>query len=368
MSVRDRLDPADVERMFDRIAGPVRPHEPRHDGRASTSRWRALAARESGVGRGATVLDACCGTGDLALELARVVGRSGQVTGPRLLGRDAAPGRAQEAGRRTPPTVEWVRGDATAMPFADNSFAAATIAFGLRNLPDPEAGLRELARVVRPGGRVVCLEITRPATRAAASGFYSLWFDRGIPALGKVFDRGGAYSYLPASVRRFPGPDELGEAFHRAGMDDVRYRLLAGGIVAPACRRGRHGDRRGPRRAARSPAPRTLPFLAGVEQRLADAAGRRPGRPRVARDARRRRQAPAAAARADRGPARARASDPSSRSPPAPPSSCTWRRSCTTTCSTPRRCAAATRPSGRATARRSRARPATTSSRSPSPG
>jgi demethylmenaquinone methyltransferase / 2-methoxy-6-polyprenyl-1,4-benzoquinol methylase len=227
--VRDRLDPADVERMFDRIAGP-------YDlmNRLMTAgldrRWRAIAARESGVGRGANVLDACCGTGDLALELARVVGRSGQVTGldfsAEMLRR-----AERKSGGEDAAAVQWVRGDATAMPFPADSFAAATIAFGLRNLPDPETGLRELARVVRPGGRVVCLEITRPE-QGALKGFYSLWFDRGIPALGKLFDRRGAYSYLPASVRRFPGPEQLGEAFHRAGMSDVRYRLLAGGIVA----------------------------------------------------------------------------------------------------------------------------------------
>jgi len=229
MSVRDRLDPADVERMFDRIAGP-------YDlmNRLMTAgldrRWRSIAARETGVGRGATVVDACCGTGDLALELARLVGRSGQVTGLDFSAEMLRRAERKSAGPDAA-TIEWVRGDATAMPFGDGSFAAATIAFGLRNLPDPEAGLRELARVVRPGGRVVCLEITRPE-HGALKGFYSLWFDRGIPALGKVFDRRGAYSYLPASVRRFPGPELLGEAFHRAGMTDVRYRLMAGGIVA----------------------------------------------------------------------------------------------------------------------------------------
>jgi demethylmenaquinone methyltransferase/2-methoxy-6-polyprenyl-1,4-benzoquinol methylase len=227
--VRDRLDPADVERMFDRIAGPYDLMNTLMTA-GLDRRWRAIAARESGVGRGASVLDACCGTGDLALELARTVGRIGQVTGL-----DFSAEMLQRAARKAPAadaaSVDWVRGDATAMPFPDNSYAAATIAFGLRNLPDPEQGLRELARVVRPGGRVVCLEITRPA-QGALKRFYSLWFDRGIPALGRVLDRGGAYSYLPASVRRFPGPEQLGEAFHRAGMTDVRYRLLAGGIVA----------------------------------------------------------------------------------------------------------------------------------------
>ena len=229
MNVRDRLDPADVERMFDRIAGP-------YDlmNRLMTAgldrRWRSIAARETGVGRGATVVDACCGTGDLALELARLVGRSGQVTGLDFSAEMLRRAERKSAGPDAA-TIQWVRGDATAMPFGDSSFAAATIAFGLRNLPDPEAGLRELARIVRPGGRVVCLEITRPE-HGALKGFYSLWFDRGIPARGKVFDRRGAYSYLPASVRRFPGPELLGEAFHRAGMTDVRYRLMAGGIVA----------------------------------------------------------------------------------------------------------------------------------------
>ena len=225
---RDTLEPHEVERMFDRIAGPYDMMN-----RVMTAgldrRWRELAAEATGLGTGANALDACCGTGDLALALARLVGRGGQVTGLDFSGEMLARARSKP---RQPDAAEitWVQGDATAMPFADNSFSAATIGFGLRNLPDPEAGLRELARVVRPGGRVVVLEITQPE-RGPLKPFYGVWFDRVVPTLGKLLDN-SAYSYLPASVRRFPPPDELGEMFWRAGMRDVRYRLLASGIVA----------------------------------------------------------------------------------------------------------------------------------------
>jgi demethylmenaquinone methyltransferase / 2-methoxy-6-polyprenyl-1,4-benzoquinol methylase len=225
---RDTLDPREIERMFDRIAGPYDMMN-----RVMTAgldrRWRELAAEATGLGNGANALDACCGTGDLTLALARIVGRGGQVTGLDF-SREMLERARKKAREANAAEIAWVQGDATAMPFADNSFSAATIGFGLRNLPDPEQGLRELARVVRPGGSVVVLEITQPSS-GPLKPFYGVWFDRVVPAIGRVFDS-SAYSYLPASVRRFPPPDELGEMFWRAGMRDVRYRLLASGIVA----------------------------------------------------------------------------------------------------------------------------------------
>jgi demethylmenaquinone methyltransferase/2-methoxy-6-polyprenyl-1,4-benzoquinol methylase len=167
------------------------------------------------------VLDACCGTGDLALAAARAGGR---VTGVDFSAEMLA--RAE----RKAPEFDWVQADASALPFPDGSFETATVGFGIRNLADLEGGLRELARVLVPGGRLGCLEITRP--RGVLRPFFRLWFDGLVPLAGKVLPGGAAYSYLPASVRRFPGPEDLAEAMRGAGFADVGWCLLGGGIVA----------------------------------------------------------------------------------------------------------------------------------------
>jgi demethylmenaquinone methyltransferase / 2-methoxy-6-polyprenyl-1,4-benzoquinol methylase len=205
--------------MFDRIS-PVYDFMNHAMTAGLDRRWRRLAA-ESAVAPGSRVLDACCGTGDLALAAERA---GGKVTGLDFSERMLA--RAREKSQ----TVEWVLGDVTALPFEDRSFDAVTVGFGIRNVPDLEAGLAELARVVRPGGRVACLEITRP--EGILKPFFRLWFDGLIPLAGKVLPGGGAYTYLPASVRRFPGPSHLAEAFGRAGFDGVGWKLMGGGIVA----------------------------------------------------------------------------------------------------------------------------------------
>jgi demethylmenaquinone methyltransferase/2-methoxy-6-polyprenyl-1,4-benzoquinol methylase len=205
--------------MFDRIA-PVYDAMNRLMTAGLDRRWRRLAAA-SVVQAGDSILDACCGTGDLALAAER---EGGRVTGVDFSE------RMLERARRKSPSIEWVQADLLALPFADASFDAATVGFGIRNVEDLEAGLRELARVLRPGGRLACLEITRP--RGALRPFFRLWFDGLVPLAGKLLPGGAAYSYLPASVRRFPGPEDLAGAMHAAGFEDVRWRLLGGGIVS----------------------------------------------------------------------------------------------------------------------------------------
>jgi demethylmenaquinone methyltransferase / 2-methoxy-6-polyprenyl-1,4-benzoquinol methylase len=213
------LSPDGVRAMFDRIA-PVYDAMNRVFTMGLDGRWRRLAAAAV-VTPGDRVLDAACGTGDLALADRKA---GGEVTGLDFSE------RMLERARRKSDRIEWVRGDALALPFDDASFDAATIGFGIRNVEDLDTGLRELARVLRPGGRLAVLEITRPT--GVLRPFFRLWFDVLIPLAGKVLPGGAAYSYLPASVRRFPGPDDLADALRRAGFADVGYRLLAGGIVS----------------------------------------------------------------------------------------------------------------------------------------
>jgi|SoiMetStandDraft_2_1073263.scaffolds.fasta_scaffold04202_2 demethylmenaquinone methyltransferase / 2-methoxy-6-polyprenyl-1,4-benzoquinol methylase len=213
------LEPEAVRGMFDRIA-PVYDLMNRLMTAGLDGRWRRRAAAQV-VWPGDRVLDACCGTGDLALEAER--------RGGRVVGLDFSE-RMLERARRKSGTIEWVQGDALALPFPDSEFDAATVGFGVRNLEDLEGGLRELHRVLRPGGRVAVLEITRP--RGLLRPFFRLWFDVLVPFAGKVLPGGQAYTYLPASVRRFPGPEDLSALLERAGFAEVRYDLLGGGSVA----------------------------------------------------------------------------------------------------------------------------------------
>ena len=205
--------------MFDRIA-PVYDVMNRVMTAGLDLRWRRITA-QSVVRPGDRVLDACCGTGDLAIAASKI---GGTVTGL-----DFAPRMLQRA-RRKLPSATWVEGDLLALPFGPASFEVATVGFGVRNVADLEGGLTELRRVLVPKGRVAVLEITQP--RGSLAPFYRVWFDRIVPLLGKLLKGGAAYTYLPASVRRFPGPDELAELLRSTGFADVEYRTFAGGIVA----------------------------------------------------------------------------------------------------------------------------------------
>jgi demethylmenaquinone methyltransferase/2-methoxy-6-polyprenyl-1,4-benzoquinol methylase len=218
-----------VNTMFDRIAGvydlmntamTVGLHH----------RWRERAADRAELGPGERALDVCCGTGDLAFALAQRVGASGGVVGcdfsePML---ELARAKADERGIATV-RFEWA--DALDLPYEPGSFDAVTVGFGVRNLADLERGISELARVLRPGGRLVILEITQPR-RLPLSAFYSMWFDRLVPVLGTLAGDRDAYSYLPDSVKRFPSPEGLARMLAAGGLERIRYLVLAGGIIA----------------------------------------------------------------------------------------------------------------------------------------
>jgi demethylmenaquinone methyltransferase/2-methoxy-6-polyprenyl-1,4-benzoquinol methylase len=214
------LAPDSVRTMFDRIA-PVYDVMNRVMTAGLDVRWRRLAA-SAAVRPGDRVLDAACGTGDLAI--ADLKAGAGKVTGLDFSE------RMLERARRKETRVEWIQGDMLALPFADATFDAATVGFGVRNVADLPLALTELRRVLRPGGRLAILEITQP--RGALKPFFSLWFDRVVPLLGKVLPGGSAYTYLPESVKRFPSAEGLAALLRESAFGDVEFKLMAGTIVA----------------------------------------------------------------------------------------------------------------------------------------
>jgi len=213
------LAPDSVRSMFDRIA-PVYDVMNRVMTAGLDIRWRRLAA-QAAVRPGDRVLDAACGTGDLAIA-------DRKAGAARVTGLDFSEKMLERARRKA--DLEWIQGDMLALPFAEGTFDAATVGFGVRNVADLELALRELRRVLKPGGRLAILEITQ--ARGPLKPFFSLWFDRIVPLLGKVLPGGSAYSYLPESVKRFPTAEGLVELLVSSGFGEVEFRLLGGSIVA----------------------------------------------------------------------------------------------------------------------------------------
>jgi demethylmenaquinone methyltransferase/2-methoxy-6-polyprenyl-1,4-benzoquinol methylase len=224
VSATGTLPETQVRAMFDRIAGV-------YDVMNSVMtmglhhQWRSRAADLARLSPGDSALDVACGTGDLAIELTRRVGPGGRV-----IGSDFSEGMLDLA-RQKSTAVKWEWGNAQDLSYESDSFDAATVGFGARNFSDLDAGLREMVRVVRPGGRVVVLEITTPQ-KPPLSLFFRAWFDTLVPFLGRFAGDSDAYTYLPSSVRRFPGPRDLAATLVDAGLRDVGWILTCGGIIA----------------------------------------------------------------------------------------------------------------------------------------
>ncbi len=210
--------------MFDRIARVYDPLNAVISG-FQEPRWRRRLVEATALGAGMAAIDVATGTGAVARDLARRVGASGRV-----LGVDISSGMlARAVGAGSAPGLEYRQGDAMSLPAPDGGFDAATIAFGMRNLPDYERGFSEMCRVVRPGGRVVCLEIARPRSLVGRVG--RVWFERVVPLIGRLAGQGDAYRYLVTSVRAYPPPEAIADIMRRAGLVDVRWVPMSFGMV-----------------------------------------------------------------------------------------------------------------------------------------
>ncbi|MDQ3068921.1 MAG: bifunctional demethylmenaquinone methyltransferase/2-methoxy-6-polyprenyl-1,4-benzoquinol methylase UbiE [Acidobacteriota bacterium] len=193
-------------------------------------RWRARAVRELGLQGGERVLDVCTGTGDLAVALLKG-GRAKDVIGVDFSHEMLKVGVAKVRGSAQSGRVHLARGDAMRLPLPDASVEAAAIGFGIRNVERPDAALREVARVMRPGGRLAILEFGFPRIPGIA-GLYKWYFRAVLPRVGRAVSKHGkAYSYLPASVERFPSPEAFSNEITSAGFSRVRTVPLALGIV-----------------------------------------------------------------------------------------------------------------------------------------
>jgi demethylmenaquinone methyltransferase / 2-methoxy-6-polyprenyl-1,4-benzoquinol methylase len=217
--------PVQVGAMFDRIASVYDLMNALMSG-FQEPRWRHLAVDLAHLAPGMRAIDVATGTGKVAATLGDVVGERG-----RIMGVDVSPGmigRAREVyGDR--PQLDFVVGDAMDLPAPDGEFDAATIAFGMRNLPDYGRGFAEMRRTVRPGGLVVCLEIARPPHLVGRLG--RVWFERAVPVLGRIIGQGDAYGYLVESVRNYPDPERIAGVMRGAGLVQVSWRPLTAGMV-----------------------------------------------------------------------------------------------------------------------------------------
>ncbi|MCS6830221.1 MAG: bifunctional demethylmenaquinone methyltransferase/2-methoxy-6-polyprenyl-1,4-benzoquinol methylase UbiE [Armatimonadota bacterium] len=192
--------------------------------------WRNVAAREANLQQGDTALDVCTGTADLAVRLARDVGTSGTVIGVDFCEPMLRLGWSKARKRSGQRQITLVLGDALQLPFASGSFQAVTVAFGIRNVVDIRKAFAEMWRVLKPGGRVVCLEFSRPR-RQPFRAIYHFYFHRLLPGIGGLFSHRDAYTYLPTSVQYFPEREQLAHIMREVGFTAVTWRELTMGIV-----------------------------------------------------------------------------------------------------------------------------------------